>query len=340
MSHRATNNEGDRSYPPGAKRPEDRGRTAAHPGEIPKLGWKDIILRLKAEIAKDNLTVVAAGVAFFGFLALFPALIAIFSIYGIVADPSQVEQQIAGLAEVLPQNVQSLLGEQMSQLASQTSDTLGWGVAIGILGAIWSANKGTKAMIMALNIAYDEDETRGFLKLTVISLGLTIMLVLGMLLALSAIIVLPAAFAIVGLGRVAEIAIGLLRWPLLLFVGVLLLAALYKMAPDRKDAEWKWFTPGAVLSTIVWLVASVLFSWFVSNFGSFADTYGSLAAVVLLLLWIYVSAHIILIGAELNGEMEHQTKVDTTTGAPQPMGERGAYKADTLGESPGKENTR
>jgi len=313
---------------------EGRGRDATTPRQIPRPGWRDIALRVKEKVGKDNVSIVAAGVAFYALMAIFPALIALISLYGWFADPMQVEQQTAFLAGVLPQNVQSLLSTQMKDIARHAESTLGIGALAGFLVTLWSASKGIKTLFTALNIAYDEEEKRGFISLNALALVMTLGALVFGIITLALVAVLPALLGQLGLQAIARVAVSLVRWPLLAVAVIVALAVLYRYGPSRDQPQWTWVSGGAIVATVLWLVASILFSVYVANFGSYNQTYGSLGAVVVLLTWLYLSAFIVLMGAELNSEMEHQTTQDTTRGAEQPMGQRGAQKADTVGESP------
>ena len=311
-----------------------RGRMADTPRQIPSAGWRDVLWRTKGEMSRDNLSLVAAGVAFYALLAIFPAIAAIVSIYGLVADPQTVEQQLAAISHVLPEQARSIIEEQLTRVTSGASTALGFGAIIGLLLTIWSANKGTQSLITALNIVYDEEEKRGFLRLMLISLGLTLGILLFLIVCIAAIAVMPALFGKLGLPEGVRQLASWLRWPILGLAFVIGLAVFYRFAPSRDAPRWRWVSWGAVLATVLWLIGSALFSWYVSNFGSYNETYGSIGAVVVLMMWFWLSALIVLLGAELNAEMEHQTERDTTRGHDQPMGERGAYVADTVGERP------
>ena len=310
----------------------DRGREADRPGEIPKAGWKDILFRVKDEMSADNVSMVAAGVAFYVLLAIFPAIAALVSIYGLFADPASVQQHVDMLGQFMPQSALTIIEEQMRRVASSGQGALSFGVAIGILAALWSAAKGMKALIEALNIVYDEQESRGFIKLNAVALLLTLGLMLFLIVALGTVVVLPALFGNIGLGALVQNLIAWLRWPALALVLIVVLAILYRLAPDRDRPQWRWVSWGAVAATVVWIIGSIAFSWYVRNFGSYNETYGSVAAVVILMMWFWISALVILMGAEVNAEMEHQTRRDTTSGRGEPMGRRGAYVADTVPE--------
>jgi membrane protein len=311
-----------------------RGRSAERPGAIPKAGWRDIMWRVKAEMSRDSLSLVAAGVAFYGLLSLFPLITVLVSIYGLVVEPQAAQQQVAMVGEVLPQQTRQILEEQLTRVTASANTALTFGVIAGVVLALWSAGAGTKALIEGLNIVYDEEEKRGFIKLNAVALGLTLGLILFMIFALALVAILPALIGMLGLPAPVQAAARWLRWPILALAFMIALAALYRFAPSRSGAKWRWVTPGAVGATVLWIIGSLLFSWYVSNFGSYNETYGSIAAVVVLMLWFWVSALIVLLGAEWNAETEHQTEHDTTTGRERPLGERGAYVADTVGEQP------
>lgn len=310
-----------------------RGRTATRPWDIPFEGWRDIAHRVWADLQRHNMSFVAAGVAFFVLLALFPALGAIVGIYGLIADPSDVAQEADFLGDVLPPDALKLLTNQLNQIASHAAGTLSLGVLIGLLIAIWSTSRGMTSIITALDIVYNEQEKRSFLRLTLLSLQLTLGAILFAVVALALIVGLPAAFDLLGLGGLVTALLNLLAWPLLGLLFILGLAVIYHYGPCRDEPRWQWVTPGAVLATVLWLIGSGLFSFYVANFGSYNETYGSVGAAVILLTWVYLTSYVVLLGAEVNAEMEHQTERDTTEGQPEPMGERGAYVADTLGPS-------
>lgn len=312
---------------------DGRGRAADRPGEIPAKGWRDIVFRVKDELSKDNIGIVASGVAFYAFLAIFPALAASISIYGLVADPADIQQQLATLSGILPEQAQEILDQQLGSIAAQPQAALSIGLVIGLLTAIWSAMAGVKTLIIALNIVYDEEEKRGFLKLNAVAFALTIGIILFAILALSLIVALPALLGNLGLGENVQLWASILRWPLLALSAMIILAVLYRYGPSRSQPRWQWVSWGAVVATLLWIIGSALFSFYVSNFGNYNETYGAVGAIVILLLWFYITAYIVLLGGELNAEMEHQTARDTTTGESKTLGTRNAYVADTVGKS-------
>lgn len=311
-----------------------RGRAARRPSDIPAAGWRDIGMRVYAELSRDHVSVVAAGVAFFGLLALFPAVGAVMSVAALVTDPAMIETQLAEFLAVLPENAAAIIQKQAQAVASSGETGLGLAALLGVALSIYGASKGMRTLIEGMNIAYDEEEKRGFFKKLAVSLGLTLFLVFGLLLSIAVVVVLPALLGTLGLpgGIVAVIEWG--RWLLLAVLSVAGLAVLYRFGPSREDPEWRWVTWGAVIATVLWVAGSLGFSLYVRNFGSYNETYGTLGGVIILLTWLWLSAYIVLLGAEINSEMEHQTRHDSTTGRDLPMGRRGAVKADEVGESP------
>jgi membrane protein len=314
-------------------RSAERGRRAERPSQIPRPGWRDILLRTWNEISDDHVSLIAAGVGFYGLLALFPAIAALISIWGLLFDPQQIEQQIETMSGFLPADAATIVRDQARTIAAG-SGGLSVAAAGGILLALYSAAKGMKALMEGLNIIYDEQEERGFIKLNLVALGLTLMMILAMLAALGAIIIVPILLGAVGLGPVAETLVSLLRWPLLFAVALIILAIIYRYGPSRAQPRWRWVSWGAAVATVFWLLGSIAFSIYVQNFGSYNETYGSIGAVIILLMWFWLSAFSVLLGAELNAEMEHQTERDSTSGDPRPRGRRDAYVADHVGEVP------
>ena len=310
-----------------------RGRFAETPTQVPKKGWKDILLRVKDEIGKDHVGLIAAGVAFYGLLALFPAVTAMMALAGLILEPTQVTAQLETVTELMPQEAAQIVLDQAVAVTGSENTGLGLAFILGLGIAIYSASKGMASLMEGLNIAYEEDESRGFIKRTAVTLVLTLFLVVGLILGLIAALAVPALLDYVTLPDWMENLLALSRWVILALMTVMGLSVLYRFGPARADAEWKWLTPGALLACVIWMIASVGFSIYVSNFGSYNESFGSMAGVIILLMWLWISAYIVILGAELNSEIEAQTRVDSTTGDPLPMGERGAAKADNLGEA-------
>jgi membrane protein len=311
-----------------------RGRGARRPQDIPMPGWRDIGLRVKDEMTADHVSIVAAGVAFYGLLAVFPAIAALISIAALIYDPAEIEAQLEAFAAALPQQAAEILLGQARKVAGGAGGGVGLAAVGGILLALYSASKGMKTLMEGMTIAYDETDTRGFIAKNVTALALTAMLVFGVLAAVALTIVLPALAGMLGLGETLRGWLTLAAWPVLGLLTIFGLAVVYRYAPSRECPRWRWVTPGALLATVLWVLGTLAFSVYVRNFGSYNETYGAIGGVIVLLLWMWLSAFIILMGAELNSEMEHQTRRDTTSGEPLPMGERGAVKADTVGRRP------
>jgi membrane protein len=310
------------------------GREAERPSEIPPRGWFAVLKRVKAEVKEDNVTLLAAGVAFYAMLAIFPAIIAVVTVYGMVADPAQVESQVSEFAKSLPSGADQLLTTQLENVTSAGRQSLSIGLVLSLLAVLWSASSGVQGLVKGLNLVYDERESRGFLKLRGLSLLLTLGAILMAVVAIALVAVFPAVIGDLGLGQAGELAASIARWVVLALLVLSALAVLYRHAPDRANPRWRWVSGGAVVALVLWLLGSIGFSWYVDNFGKYNQTYGALAAVIILLLWLFLSAFVVLLGAELDAETERQTARDTTTGPERPMGERDAEVADTLGESP------
>lgn len=314
-----------------SRRGYGRGRGARRPGEIPARGWKDILIRVFKSLSEDRVLANAAGVTFYGLLALFPAIAALVSIYGLFADPADISRQLDTMRDLLPGGAIDVIGEQMRRVAEQAPGALGFGAVVGLLIALWSANSGMKALFDALNVVYDEKERRGFFKLNAVSLALTIGAIVFVLAAIGFIVALPVALELLPLRGVLQWLIHALRWPMLLLAIIVALALLYRFGPSRDQPRWRWVSWGSAVAGVVWVTASAGFSWYAENFGAYNKTYGSLGAVIGFMTWMWISAIVILLGGELNAEIEHQTSRDTTTGAPRPLGARGAAMADRVG---------
>jgi membrane protein len=311
-----------------------RGRGARSLREIPLRGWKDIGLRTAKEFTDDQIPMIAAGVTFYSLLALFPALGAFVALYGLFADVTEVQKHLHLLSFMLPPDALRFIGEQMLRMATAKTGGLSMAFVVSLLVSIWSANGAVKALMTGLNTAYEEHESRGFVKRTLVSLVFT----LGYLaFAISAIGLLAAGPAIqTFFGQHAALVFGWISWPILLVGLVLALAVLYRFGPSRDPVRWRWLTWGSVVAVLLWVGASGLFSLYVGNFAHYDRTYGPLGTVIGFMTWTWISAMVILMGAELNSEIEHQTTVDTTTGAPEPMGFRRARMADTIGAAQGR----
>jgi membrane protein len=308
-----------------------RGRTATRPSEIPPRGWKDIVIRVYKSLDEDRILANAAGVTFYALLALFPAIAALVSIYGLFADPATISRHLDGLAGLLPGGAIDVIREQMTRVAAQAEGALGLGAIAGLLIALWSANSGVKALFDALNVAYGETERRGFFKLNAISLAFTLGAIAFLLVGIGVIVAIPIGLKFMPLGGFSEWLVHILRWPVLLLAIVAALALVYRYGPSRDEPRWRWVSWGSVFAGLVWVGVSALFSWYAENFGSYNETYGSLGAVIGFMTWIWISTIVILLGGEINAETEHQTMRDSTVGTPRPLGLRGAEMADRVG---------
>jgi membrane protein len=310
------------------------GVHAEKPTEIPARGWVQIVKRAWAENSADNMPIIGAGVAFFAFLAIFPALIATISLYGLVASPETVTRQIESLSDQLPESAQSLLADQLTNITQNSGGALTVSLIISILAALWSASGGTGNLITAVNLAYDEVETRSFVKRKALALGLTLGAIVFVLITFGLIAVVPLVLNAIPLGIFGTVLAQVVRWVLLLGVMAGALSVLYRVAPDRDAPKFRWVSLGSVVVTVIWAVISLLFSLYVDNFGSYDKTYGAIAGVIVLMLWLQLTCFLVLLGAEINSEMEHQTSADTTEGEPVPMGQRDATMADELPDPP------
>lgn len=310
-----------------------RGREADTPSEIPAKGWKDILWRVWSEFNEDRLMLIAAGATFYLLLALFPFLAAFVSLYGFVADPHTIAEHISYLGGVLPSGGVEMIEGELQRLADQDVDSLSVGFITGLLIALWSANSGIKALFEGLNIAYDETEKRSFIRLNLLSLAFTLGAILIGVSFIFVVGVIPAMLALLRLESWAEILIAIGRWPVMLAAIIAGITLIYHFGPSRQRPKLRWLTWGAVLASVIWIVASWGFSFYLQNFADYNATYGTLGAVIGFMIWTWISVTILLLGAELNAEMEHQTAVDSTTGPEKPMGQRGAAMADTLGKT-------
>jgi len=309
----------------------DRGRAAEEPSQIPKAGWKDIVIRTWKEFSDDQIAMIAAGVTFYALLAIFPGIAAFVALYGLLADVADAQRHLQMLSVILPAGVISLVGDQMVRVAQDKAEGLSLAALGGLALSIWSANGAMKAVMTGLNVAYDEHEKRGFVRKTATSLGFT----LGFLAFILGVVGVLATQA--GLeatrGHGAALGFAAAAWPMVLLGLIGGLALLYRYGPSRDRVQWRWISWGSAIVALGWLAASFLFSTYVANFGRFDKTYGPLGAVIGFMTWTWISSLVVLLGAELNSEIEHQTAQDTTTGAPQPLGRRGAVMADTIGEA-------
>ena len=308
-----------------------RGRYSSHPMQIPWAGWKDILWRTYESTNEDRLLATAAGVVFFGLLAVFPAITALVSSYGLFADASTIGANLQTLASMLPEGSFQIVEDQIGRVLAKGNATLGATFLFGLAMAIWSANAGVKAIIDALNVVNEEREKRSFVRLNLVSLAFTTGGIAALLLMVGAVVAFPLALDHLGIGSDSKFIISLARWPLLFAILLLALGLLYRFGPSRRQPRWQWLSVGTVAAALLWIAGSSALSWYLSNFGNYSATYGSLGAAIGLMMWMWMSTIVVLAGAELNSEIEHQTARDTTVGPPKPLGGRGAVMADTLG---------
>ena len=308
------------------------GRDATRPFLIPLKGWWQVVQRVWLESGRDNLSLVAAGCAFYALFAVFPALSALIAIYGLTADPASAERQFDILSHVLPEQAYGVVIDQIRRLAGASSRSLGWGLVFSLGLALWSVGNLVQALFAALNLAYEEPERRSMLRYYLSAFGFALLGIVAGVLMLIAIVYVPLLFAYAGFSSAFALLVKMLRWPTLALVVLISLSLLYRYGPCRRSAKWRWVFVGATLATVVWLIASAGFSYYVSHFANYDRVYGSLGAVIVLLFWLYISFYIILIGAEINAQLELQTARDTTHGRPKPMGKRGAFVADNVAE--------
>jgi membrane protein len=320
-----------RSVQPERAQQPGRGRNATAPWRIPWRGWKDIFWRTYQRINDNRLLAVAAGVVFYGLLALFPGITALVSLYGLFASPSTINDHLSSIGGMLPGDAFQILQDQVNRLVAKGGTKLSFGFIFGLGLAFWSANAGMKAIMDALNVVYDEKEKRGFIKLNLVSLAFTLAAIASVLVAIGAVVVLPLVLNYAGIGNVSETLLRIVRWPVLLVLIIIGLAVLYRFGPSRREARWQWLSVGSVFAAVAWLASSALLSWYLANFANYDATYGSLGAAIGLMMWMWISSIVILFGAELNSEIEHQTARDSTVDGEKPLGGRGAAMADTVG---------
>ena len=314
----------------GASDPDQAGRQADKPTAIPAKGWWQIAKRVFAQISDDRVMAEAAGVTFYVLLAIFPALATLVSLYGLISDPKTISQNLSMVSGFMPGGGVQILHDQINALTSGPPKALGLGVVVGLLTSLWSANAGIKALFDALNVVYDEKEKRGFIRRTLLTLGFTLGALVFVIIAMSGVVVLPAVLNFIGFGATTDLLLKLARWPALLVILSLFLAAVYRYGPSRLKARWGWVSWGGGAATLCWLIVSLAFSYYVENFGNYNKTYGSLGAAIGFMTWIWLSTTVVLVGAELNAEMEHQTARDTTVGSEKPLGQRDAAMANQV----------
>lgn len=315
-------------------KPDPYGRDAKRPLHIPLKGWWQVAQRVWTESGRDNLSVIAAGCAFYALFAIFPALSALVAFYGLTADPAAIEAQFNLLELVLPPDAFKMVVEQTTRIADASGHALGWSLIVSISLALWSVTLLIQSIFSALNVAYEEPEQRSFFRFYFSTFLFALAGIVGGMVTLLAIVYVPIVFAFAGYTTDYSSFIGVVRWPVLALMVLFLLACLYRYGPSRHNAQWRWVMPGSLFATVMWLIASVGFSIYVANFANYDKFYGSLGAVIVLMFWLYITFYIVLLGAEINAELELQTAQDTTHGGPKPIGKRGAFVADHVAGGP------
>jgi membrane protein len=318
-------------------RTQDRGREARQPQDIPPRGWWDILWRVFKRLGTDNVTLVAGGLAMYALLSVFPGLAAAIFFYGLFTTPADVAKHLSVFAGMLPPGVWDIFNAQLQTLTRHPQSTLSIAAGVGVLVALWSARSAMSSLMTATNIAYSEVEKRNYFVQILISLALTIGAVLGFMALLVLGVAVPVALKVLGTNIWVQWAVDALQWVFLWCVAVLGLAFVYRYAPAREHARWHWVTWGSAIAATLWLLASGIFAYYVRTFANYGKTYGALGGVIALLMWFYLSSIVVVLGAEINSEMERQTRRDTTEGPEAPMGSRGAYAADTLGPAAGED---
>ena len=323
----------DRSVDLARSREPGRGREANTPEQIPPRGWRDILWRVFWSISADRILSTSGGVAFFALLAVFPGIAAIVSMYGLFADVSRIGEHLSVLTGLFPGGVLDLIADQITLISRKGNQSLGMAFVAGLLISLGSANSGMAALFDALNVVYDEREKRSLVRLYATTFLFTLAGIVIVIVAITGVVVLPVILKFVGLSKTTEWLLAILRWPVLLVTVVVGLTCIYRYGPSRRDARWRWVTWGSILAALLWMASSMLFSWYVATFDSYNRIYGSLGAGVGFMVWLWISAVIVLIGGEFNAQMEHQTARDTTEGSSKPLGSRGAMMADHVGEA-------
>jgi len=309
-----------------------RGRLADAPWRIPLLGWKDILWRTYMNLGRASLPSVAAGIAFYVLLAIFPAIAAFISVYGFFLDPATIARHLNGLSAILPDAALELIGGQMTRLGSQGREVLSVTLAASTLFSVWSANAAMKALVAGLNIAYSETETRSFVKRTLFTYAATLSSVIFLAAFVLLTIAAPVWLHALGFHRLIKVW-GVVRWLAVYLIAAAVFILAYRYGPSRRRARWRWVSMGGAAAALLWMIGSLVFSFVLDHFSRIGATYGSLSAVIGFLLWVWFSLMVLLVGAELNAETEHQTALDTTAGPAAPLGERGATMADSVGKA-------
>lgn len=306
------------------------GRYAKTPTDMPKKGWKEIGKRVKGRFDEHSVSLVAAGITFYILLALFPAITALVAVYGLIADPATIQSQVSNLQGIVPSGALGVIQSQLERLTSQTNSSLSIAFAVSLLLSIYSSTKGVKALFTAMNIAYEEKDERGFIKKNLISMAFVVASIVLAILAIATLVVIPSVLSLLPLPSGVTVLVAVVPPLVLALLAIAWVAGLFRFGPDRRSAKFKWLTPGAVLTILGWVAASLAFSFYASNVKNFDATYGSMASIIVFLMWTWIMMIVLLAGAELNAQLEHQTGVDTTVGEDREPGDRRAELADHI----------
>lgn len=312
------------------------GREAARPSAIPISGWLDVVVRIGRRFGGLHIPLLGAGIAFYALLSIFPGITAAVAIIGLIYDPSALVDNSEWLLTLLPSDAADIIASQAGKIASVGSDALSLAALVSLAIALWSASNAIGSFMEALGIIYEEPDERSFVKVKLITIGLTVAMVAVLGLTLAIVAAIPAAMALLGAREDLTDLVMLLRWPLMFAIGIGAISVLYRIGPDRRSARWRWLTPGAVLACTLWVAGSYGFSAYVQSFANYNETFGALAGAIILMTWLWLSALFVLLGALVDAETEAQTARDSTIGPDRPMGQRGAVKADTLGPRRGE----
>jgi len=309
-----------------------RGRLAKSPVHIPPHGWTDVLWRTWHEIGRDRLPATAGGVTFYALLAIFPGIAAFVSLYGLFFDVGEVTRQLAQMAAFVPASVLTLVAEQMVRLTTERPEALSFAFLVSLLLSVWSANAGIASLFDGLNVVYGEKEKRNFFVRRIVSYAFTFAALIFATASTAILVAVPIGLGLLGLGETMLVP---LRWLLVLALATFAFAVVYRYGPSRERARWRWVVVGAAAAALGWVAASLGFSWYVNHLAHYDVTYGPLGAVMGFMVWLWVCIFVVLLGAELSAELEHQTARDSTTGREAPIGERGAMMADSVGPSSG-----
>jgi membrane protein len=286
---------------------DDFGGTTDIPSvTAPTRGLKELVRHAYTNVGTHRVLALAAGVAFYSILAIFPAIAALVGIYGLFADPTSISTHLDSVADFLPGGAIDVIRDQLTRMASHGKSALGLTFVVGLGVSLWSANAGLKALFDALNLVHEAEEKRGLIKLNIVSLAFTILGIIFAILALAAVIAIPLILNATGLGGATELLVNVGRWPILFLAVALVLALIYRYGPCRPDPQWRWITWGSAFASVAWIALSILFSWYAANFGSYNATYGSLGAIMGFMVWLWMSTIVVLLGAEIDAEMEHR----------------------------------